>query len=70
MGKKPKYDLVLFILLMVLGFMPMLQGWLHIFPTKPLNAKACIVKVDITKDSVATTPFPVDIKRCVPYLHP
>ena len=37
MGKKPKYDLVLFILLMVLGFMPMLQGWLHIFPTKPLN---------------------------------
>lgn len=39
-------------------------------PTKPLNAKACIVKVDITKDSVATTPFPVDIKRCVPYLHP
>jgi poly-gamma-glutamate synthesis protein (capsule biosynthesis protein) len=39
-------------------------------PTKPLNAKACIVKVDITKDSVITTPIPVDIKRCVPYLHP
>ena len=37
MGKKPKYDLVLFILLMVLGFMPMLQGWLQLFPTKPLN---------------------------------
>ena len=37
MGKKPKYDLVLFIMLMALGFMPMLQGWLRIFPTKPLN---------------------------------
>ena len=37
MEKKPKYDLVLFILLMVLGFMPMLQGWLRLFPTKPLN---------------------------------
>ena len=37
MGKKPKYDLVLCIILMVLGFMPMLQGWLRLFPTKPLN---------------------------------
>ena len=37
MGKKPKYDLVLFILLMVLAFLPMLQGWLRLFPTKPLN---------------------------------
>ena len=37
MGKKPKYDLVLFILLMALGFMPMLQGWLHLFHPKPLN---------------------------------
>lgn len=37
MGKKPKYDLLLFILLMVLGFLPMLQGWFQIIPTKPLN---------------------------------
>ena len=37
MGKKPKYDLVLFILLTVLGFMPLLQGWLHWLPMKPLN---------------------------------
>ena len=37
MEKKPKYDLVLCILLMVLGFLPMLQGWLHIFHPKPLN---------------------------------
>lgn len=37
MSKKPKYDLVLFILLMVLGFLPMLQGWFHFLPMKPLN---------------------------------
>lgn len=36
MSKKPKYDLVLFLLLMVLGFLPMLQGWLHLFPIKSL----------------------------------
>ena len=36
MKRKPKYDLVLFILLMVLGFLPMLQGWFHFIPTKPL----------------------------------
>jgi poly-gamma-glutamate synthesis protein (capsule biosynthesis protein) len=39
-------------------------------PTKPLNAKGCMVKVDITQDSVSTTPLPIDIKRCVPYLSP
>lgn len=37
MGKKPKYDLVLFILLMVLGFLPMLQGWFQLIPMKPLD---------------------------------
>ena len=36
MRKKPKYDLVLFILLMALGFLPMLQGWFHFIPTKSL----------------------------------
>ena len=36
MEKKPKYDLVLFILLMALGFLPMLQGWFHFIPTKSL----------------------------------
>ena len=35
-------------------------------PTKPLNAKACMVKVDITKDSISTTPIPIYIKHCVP----
>jgi hypothetical protein len=29
-----------------------------------------MVKVDITQDSVSTTPLPIDIKRCVPYLSP
>jgi len=37
MGKKPKYDLVLCILLMVLGFLPMLQGRFQLFSMKPLN---------------------------------
>lgn len=37
MGKKPKYDLVLFILLMVLAFLPMLQGRFQLFTFKPLQ---------------------------------
>ena len=37
MGKKPKYDLVLCILLTVLGFLPMLQGQFQLFSMKPLN---------------------------------
>lgn len=37
MRRKLKYDQVLFILLMVLGFLPMLQGWLQIIPFNPLK---------------------------------
>lgn len=37
MKRKPTYDQILFILLMVLGFSPMLQGWFHIIPFKPLK---------------------------------
>ena len=37
MKKKPKYDLVLCILLMVLGFLPMLQGRFQLFSLEPLN---------------------------------
>ena len=37
MKKEPKYDLVLFAILAVLAFLPMLQGWFHWFSTKPLN---------------------------------
>lgn len=37
MKKKPKYDFVLFIVLMVLGLMPLLQGWLRLIPIKPLT---------------------------------
>ncbi len=37
MGKSPKYDIVLFILLMILGFLPMLQGRFKPLPLKPLN---------------------------------
>ena len=37
MEKKPKYDLVLCILLMVMGFLPMLQGRFQLFSMEPLN---------------------------------
>ena len=33
---------------------------------KPLNSKACMVKVEVTKDHIITTPIPINIKRCVP----
>ena len=37
MGKKPKYDIVLFTILMVLLFLPMLQAHVLNIPLKPLN---------------------------------
>lgn len=37
MGKKPKYDIVLFTILMVLLFLPMLQAHVLHIPLKPLN---------------------------------
>ena len=37
MGKKPKYDIVLFTILMVLFFLPMLQAHVLHIPLKPLN---------------------------------
>ena len=37
MEKKPKYDLVLFAILAVLAFLPMLQGRFRLFSIKPLN---------------------------------
>ncbi len=37
MGKKPKYDIVLFTIMMVLLFLPMLQQHLLHIPLKPLN---------------------------------
>jgi poly-gamma-glutamate synthesis protein (capsule biosynthesis protein) len=35
---------------------------------KPLNSKACIVSLNITKDSLETETIPVEIRNCVPYL--
>ena len=35
---------------------------------KPLNSKACIVSLNITKDSLETETIPVEIRYCVPYL--
>ena len=37
-------------------------------PTKPLNAKACIVRLDVTPDSVQAETIPVEIRNCTPYL--
>ena len=37
-------------------------------PTKPLNAKACIVRLEVTPDCVQTETIPVEIRNCTPYL--
>ncbi len=37
-------------------------------PTKPLNAKACIVRLEVTQDSVQAETIPVEIRNCTPYL--
>ena len=36
---------------------------------KPLNSKACIVKVEVTADDVKTQALPIDIRGCVPHLN-
>jgi poly-gamma-glutamate synthesis protein (capsule biosynthesis protein) len=35
---------------------------------KPLNAKACLVKVEVSNDSVRTTPIPILIRNCMPHI--
>ncbi|MBP5337735.1 MAG: CapA family protein [Prevotella sp.] len=35
---------------------------------KPINTKACIVRVDVTPNDVKTTALPVNINYCVPHL--
>lgn len=35
---------------------------------KPLNSKTCLVRLDITADSMGVTTIPVEIRHCVPYL--
>ena len=35
---------------------------------KPLNSKACVVKVEVTKDNVKTQAFPIHIQGCAPHL--
>ena len=37
-------------------------------PTKPLNAKACIVRLEVTPDRLETETIPVEIRNCTPYL--
>lgn len=35
---------------------------------KPLNTKAVMVKVEVSKDHVKTTPVPIRINHCVPHI--
>jgi len=35
---------------------------------KPLNSKACVVKVEVSKDNIKTTPIAIQITRCVPHI--
>ena len=37
-------------------------------PTKPLNAEACIVRLEVTPDSLQTETIPIEIRHCTPYL--
>ncbi len=37
-------------------------------PTKPLNAEACIVRLEVSPDSLKTETIPVEIRHCTPYL--
>ena len=37
---------------------------------KPINSQACMVKIEVTPDSVKTTTIPISIKHCVPQLSP
>jgi len=36
---------------------------------QPLNSKACMVRLIITKGSLSTETIPIDILRCVPYVY-
>ncbi len=35
---------------------------------KPLNSKACVVELTVTRDTLETKTIPVEIRHCVPYL--
>ena len=37
-------------------------------PTKPLNAEACIVRLEVTPDSLQTETIPLEIRHCTPFL--
>ena len=37
-------------------------------PTKPLNAEACIVRLEVTPDNLQTETIPIEIRHCTPYL--
>jgi len=37
---------------------------------KPLNSKACIVRMNIKKDDLKVETIPIEIRKCVPYISP
>jgi poly-gamma-glutamate synthesis protein (capsule biosynthesis protein) len=36
--------------------------------SKPINSRACIVRLQISRDDMTTEALPIDIRHCVPYL--
>ena len=36
---------------------------------KPINTEGCMVKVEVTKEQIKTTPIPITIKNCIPCIH-
>ena len=36
--------------------------------SKPLNSRACMVKITVTTDSLDVVTIPIDIRQCIPYL--
>ncbi len=37
--------------------------------SKPLNAQACVVRLDVTADSLSTTTIPITIRNCKPHIN-
>lgn len=65
MGRiKVKYDLLLFVLLMVILFLPIIQEWTGVFPVKPLNGVFLpTTKPELTFESYKTNTYQAQIDK-------
>ena len=65
MGRiKVKYDLLLFVLLMVILFLPIIQEWTGVFPVKPLNGVFVpTTKPELTFESYKTNTYQAQIDK-------